>query len=180
VAQPRYFSLGWAPDFIVESRRETLLAHRIRPLRIALKNQRDDLLAFAQVLDEKLVEIAQRFDTLYLVRAVCLLQKKALFLCLLAAQSFAPSITRKVSPLMAAVSQAMQQTPRASSLVENLIQGCAIFFSSVVNWVPSIWTYYSFSSTIARLCAVSVPNEWARVPPIDDGNPMLTGWSFWV
>jgi len=51
-------------DFIVEelSRRETLLAHR--PLRIALKNQRDDLLAFAQVLDEKLVEIAQRFDTL--------------------------------------------------------------------------------------------------------------------
>jgi len=53
-------------DFIVEelSRRETLLAHRIRPLRIALKNQRDDLLAFAQVLDEKLVEIAQRFDTL--------------------------------------------------------------------------------------------------------------------
>jgi len=35
------------------------------------------LLAFAQVLDEKLVEIAQRFDTpLYLVRAVCLLQRK--------------------------------------------------------------------------------------------------------
>jgi len=47
-------------DFIVEelSRRETLLAHRIRPLRIALKNQRDDLLAFAQVLDETR-EIAQ-------------------------------------------------------------------------------------------------------------------------
>jgi len=41
---------------------------------------------------------------------------------------------------------------------------------------PSIWTYYSFSSTIARLCAVSVPNEWARVPPIDD-RAMLTGWS---
>jgi len=54
VAQPRYFSgcSGQSGkklfDFIVEelSRRETLLAHRIRPLRIALKNQRDDLLAF--------------------------------------------------------------------------------------------------------------------------------------
>ena len=66
-------------DFIVAelSRRETLLAHRLRPLRTALKNQRDDLLAFAAVLDQKLAEIAQRFDTpLYLVRAVCLLHRK--------------------------------------------------------------------------------------------------------
>ncbi|MBV8887657.1 MAG: hypothetical protein JO235_27190 [Chroococcidiopsidaceae cyanobacterium CP_BM_RX_35] len=66
-------------DFIVTelSQRENLLAHRLRPLRTALKNQRDDLLAFAQVLDQKLVEIAQRFDTpLYLVRAVCLLHRK--------------------------------------------------------------------------------------------------------
>ncbi|MBV8883620.1 MAG: hypothetical protein JO235_06415 [Chroococcidiopsidaceae cyanobacterium CP_BM_RX_35] len=66
-------------DFIVAelSQRENLLAHHLRPLRTALKNQRDDLLAFAQVLDEKLVEIAQRFDTLlYLVRAVCLLHRK--------------------------------------------------------------------------------------------------------
>jgi hypothetical protein len=66
-------------DFIVEelSTRETLIAHRIRPLRTALKNQRDDLLAFAKVLDEKLVEIAQRFDTpVYLVRAICLLHRK--------------------------------------------------------------------------------------------------------
>ena len=48
-------------DFIVEelSRRETLLAHRLRPLRTALKNQRDNLLAFARVLDEKLLEIAR-------------------------------------------------------------------------------------------------------------------------
>jgi len=38
--------------------------------------QRDDLLAFAKVLDEKLVEIAQRFDTpLFLIR-VCLLHRK--------------------------------------------------------------------------------------------------------
>lgn len=112
-------------DFIVEelSRRETLVAHRLRPLRTALKNQRDDLLAFAAVLDQKLAEIAQRFDTpLYLVRAVCLLHRKK------------PSsgaywqrwnhlhhlLAGKFHLLMAAVNQALQQTPRASSLVENL------------------------------------------------------------
>ena len=43
----------------------------------ALKNQRDDLLAFAKVLDAKLADIAQRFETsLYLVRAVYLLHRK--------------------------------------------------------------------------------------------------------
>jgi len=112
-------------DFIVEelSRREALLAHRIRPLRTALKNQRDDLLAFAAILDQKLADIAQRFDTpLFLVRAVCLLHRKK------------PSSTAywqrwnhlhhqlpgKLHLLIEAVSQAMQQTPRASSLVKNL------------------------------------------------------------
>jgi len=128
------------------------------------------LLAFAQVLDEKLVEIAQRFDTpLYLVRAVCLLQKKPSSCAYWQRWNLHHLLPGKFHLLMAAVSQAMQQTPRASSLVENLNSRLRNTFSSVVNWVPSIWTYYSFSSTIARLCAVSVPNEWARVPPIDDG-----------
>jgi len=31
---------------------------RLRPVRVALQNQRDDLLAFAGVLDEKLADIA--------------------------------------------------------------------------------------------------------------------------
>jgi len=50
-------------DFIVAelSQRESQLPHRLRPLRTA-QNQRD-VLAFAKVLDEKLVEIAHRFDT---------------------------------------------------------------------------------------------------------------------
>jgi len=147
-------------DFIVEelSRRETLLA-RIRPLRIALKNQRDDLLAFAQVLDEKLVEMPNAL-ILYLVRAVCLLQRKALFLCLLAAlESFAPSITRKVSPFNGSRKPGDATNPK-SQFSGRESQFKAAYFSSV-NWVPSIWTYYSFPSTIARLCAVSVPNEWA-------------------
>ncbi len=51
-------------DFIVEELRvrEVLCPHRIRPVRTALENQREDLLAFAQSLDGKLAEIAQRFQ----------------------------------------------------------------------------------------------------------------------
>ncbi len=112
-------------DFIVAelSQRENLLSHRLRPLRTALKNQRDDLLAFAQVLDEKLLEIAQRFDTpLYLVRAVCLVQRKKPSSCAYWQRwnHLHHLLTDKFHLLMAAVTQAMQQTPRASSLVENL------------------------------------------------------------
>jgi len=112
-------------DFIVEelSRRENLLAHRLRPLRIALKNQRDDLLAFAKVLDQKLVEIAQHFETpLYLVRAVCLLHRKKPSSCAYWQRwnHLHHLLPGKFHLLMAAVNQALQQTPRASSLVENL------------------------------------------------------------
>lgn len=43
----------------------------------ALHNQRDDLLAFAGVLDQKLTEIAERFDIpVFKVRQVCLLYRK--------------------------------------------------------------------------------------------------------
>ncbi|MGF6873888.1 hypothetical protein [Paraburkholderia sp. MM5477-R1] len=57
--------------------REALDARRIRPVRIALQNQRDDLLAFAGVLDEKLAAIAQRANVSdELVRAACVLRRK--------------------------------------------------------------------------------------------------------
>ena len=67
-------------DFIVAElrHRERLDPPRIRPVRTALEKQRDDLLAFAGVLDEKLAGIAQDCDApLYLVRDVCLLQRKS-------------------------------------------------------------------------------------------------------
>jgi len=48
-------------DFIVEelAQREPEDARRIRPVRVALQNQRDTLLAFAGVPDAKLAGIAQ-------------------------------------------------------------------------------------------------------------------------
>ena len=95
----------------------------IRKLRKALHNQRDQLLAFAGVLDQKLDVIAQRFELpLQAVRDVCLLHRKH-------ETSNAywerwnqlhHELSGKFHGLMEAVSNALKQTPRASSMVENL------------------------------------------------------------
>ena len=66
-------------DFIVAQLRlrEALAPHRIHPLRVALQRQRDDVLGFARVLDDKLATIAQQRQTpLYWVQRVCRLHRK--------------------------------------------------------------------------------------------------------
>jgi len=84
--------------------------------------QRDDLLAFAKVLDEKLVEIAQRFDTRsssFGLSVYCI--EETHLDCLLdSLESTPPSTFRKVSSGPRSGKGGMQQIPRASSLVENL------------------------------------------------------------
>lgn len=112
-------------DFIVTEfgRRESDDARRIRPVRVALQNQRDDLLAFAGVLDGKLstIAIAHQLPE-HLVRAACVLHRKP---------STSPAYWQGWNRLRArmgaqfhavfdAVAQAMAQTPRSSALVENL------------------------------------------------------------
>ena len=136
-------------DFIVEelSRRETLLAHRLRPLRTALKNQRDDLLAFAAVLDQKLADIAQRFDTpQYLVRAVCLLHRKKPSSCAYWQRwnYLHHQLSGKFHLLLAAVTEAMQQTCECQ-----LFSGESQFSSTQLLFPPSpIWP------TVFRLAQV--------------------------
>jgi hypothetical protein len=53
-------------DFVVAelARREPEDVRRIRPLRVARQSQLDDLLAFAGVLDKKLVDVAQTHETI--------------------------------------------------------------------------------------------------------------------
>jgi hypothetical protein len=78
-------------DFIVAElrHREHLDPPRIRPVHTALEKQRDDLLAFAGVLDHKLACIARDCDVpLYLVRDLCLLNEISLINRLLAALEF--------------------------------------------------------------------------------------------
>jgi len=112
-------------DFIVEelASREPEDARRIRPVRVALQNQRDDLLAFAGVLDQKLADIAQAHAIAEpLVREACLLHRLP---------STSPAYWQgwnrlrakmkcKFHTLLDAVSRAMADTPRSSALVENL------------------------------------------------------------
>ena len=112
-------------DFIT-AELEQRAAHdeqRIRPLCVALKNQRDHLLAFAGVIDEKLADIARRYhlseDD---VRQACLPHRLPI-----TGRSFWPRWNQLHArlgaifrPVFAAVAAALAQTPRCSSLVENL------------------------------------------------------------
>ena len=112
-------------DFIVDElqEREHNDHPAIRTLRIALSNQRDELLAFAGILDNKLTAIAQRFEvSLQAVRDVCLLQRKSP-----TANAYwqrwtqlHAQLSHQFHEVMEAVMEALKHTPRASSLVENL------------------------------------------------------------
>jgi hypothetical protein len=121
-------------DFVVTElqRCEPDDARRIRPVRVALQNQRDDLLAFAGVLDEKLAAIAQVHDiSAPLVREACVLHR-------LPSLSTAywqgwnrlrAKLACKFHAVFDAVSQVMAETPRSSSLVENLNSRLRTYFT---------------------------------------------------
>lgn len=112
-------------EFIVDElrAREPFSSHRIRPVRRALENQRDDLLAFAGVLDEELSKIARRLDVpQYLVHAVCELQ--GLDQTSPARWQREAELRKKLrwrfDDVQRAVVEALANVPRASSIVENL------------------------------------------------------------
>jgi len=121
-------------DFIVEelARRELGDARRIRPVRVALQNQRDTLLAFAGVLDQKLADIAQAHAIAEpLVREALVLHR-----LLTTSPAYWQGWNRlratmggKFHALFAAVSRAMADTPRSSSLVENLNSRLRSYFT---------------------------------------------------
>ncbi len=112
-------------NFIIEELqlREDQAHKGIRALRVALSNQKNDLLAFAGILDQKLADIAQKFQIApSQVREVCLLMKKSL-----ATNAYwqkwnqlYKQLSAQFLPVKEAVESAMKSTPRASSLVENL------------------------------------------------------------
>lgn len=112
-------------DFVVAElrQREDLCPHRIRPVRCMLESHRDTLLAFACILDKRLAEIAAAFNVpQFLVQAVCQLhslhkeepvywQRQAVL---------HKKLPGKFHDIDAAVQQAMAETTRASSIIENL------------------------------------------------------------
>ena len=95
----------------------------IRKLRKALHNQRDQLLAFAGVLDQKLAAIAEDFELpLSAVREVCLLHRKPTTSNAYWERwnQLHSRLSVKFYDVMQAVDKALKRTPRASSMVENL------------------------------------------------------------
>ena len=112
-------------DFVInELKRRENEAHKgIKSLRVALSSQKDDLLAFSNMIDQKLSEIALRFKIpLSLVREVCLLKKKPLSTNKYWQKwnQLHQKLSHKFWSINQAVEEALESTPRASSLVENL------------------------------------------------------------
>jgi hypothetical protein len=112
-------------DFVIGelAAREHLCPHRVGPVRGALEGQRDNLLAFSGVLEERFEEAAQRLGVpAFLAQEVCELQ---------GLDPNHPAYWRKegrlrhklqdkFGPLRQTVLQIMDDTPRASSVIENL------------------------------------------------------------
>jgi len=120
-------------DFVMEElrRRESLCCYRIGPLRRMLQRHRDDLLAFAGVLDERLARIAKYLQVPpTAVRKLCQCQ---------GLDQDQPAYWQRIGRLktilggkfqaaQTAVIEAMDHTPRASSIVENLNSRLRTYF----------------------------------------------------
>lgn len=113
-------------DFVVAEleSREELCSHRIAPVRRKLQNQADDLLVFAELLDERLEAVALRFGASeHLVRQLCELQKldqsETLYWQRRAQLQRRSPGRVNVYDLEEAIREEIAATPRASSLVEN-------------------------------------------------------------
>ena len=112
-------------DFIVEEMRlrEHLAPHRIRSVRVALENQRNDLLAFAEDIDQQLAVIAQQHQvSLQDVREVFELGHFAPVDPLRWQKDTAlwKRLGRRYPLLREAVEKVAEKIVRASSMVENL------------------------------------------------------------
>lgn len=111
--------------FVVEElrRREPLCPHRIGPVRRMLENHQEDLLAFAGILDERLEDVAQGLKvSLPVVHAVCewLGTDPNTPTHWQQHERLCHQLRGKFRPTEQAVREAMADTPRASSIVENV------------------------------------------------------------
>ena len=111
-------------DFVVEEldKRKSLYCG-IESVCKTLKNHRDNLLAFAGVLDDKFDQIAKQLNVpAFLVQAVGELQGLDVNNAVYWQQRgiLLSKLRDKFIPVETAVTEAMASTPRASSIVENL------------------------------------------------------------
>jgi hypothetical protein len=147
--------------------REGMGGKKLRTLRKALVNQRDDILGFAQVLDEKLAVIAQKLNIpLYWVRQMCLFFRKQP-----TSQAYWQAwdylhqkLSWKFHSLYEAVEEAMKQTPRASSLVENLNSRLRNYFFLRKQLGPSYLNLLQFFLNHRQFMRSDVPERVGKSP----------------
>lgn len=112
-------------NFVVEQlqQREPIYSYKIRPVRRMLQNQRDVLLAFAGTLDKRFSDLADLLEVpVYLIHAVGELQ--GIDLEHSSYWEKRATLQKELKSLFFKIEQSVQKiledTPRASSLVENL------------------------------------------------------------
>ena len=145
----------------------------IRKLRTALHNQREQLLAFAGVLDQKLAAIAIRFELpLQAVRDVCLLHRKRPTSNTYWERwnQLHAQLSGKFYSLMASVSEALKETRRASSLVENLNSRLRNYFFLRRSLGDDYLSLLQFFINHRRLIRSRVPEQVGKSP-----TELLTG-----
>jgi len=120
-------------DFVADSLRQImpLCEHRIKPVWQMLVNQRNDLLAFAHLLDKKLNELAQQFQ-IHIDLAHQMLNLLNISSDHQAYWQMASELKRKLGSKFYSISQAIgnlkEHFHRTSSLVENLNSRLRTYF----------------------------------------------------
>jgi hypothetical protein len=164
-------------DFVIEElrRREPLCPHRIEPIRKKLQDQRENLLAFAGVLDDRFAELAERFNVRpNLVHQVAELQG---FDANRPTYWQREGVLRKrlgnlLDPLRQAVREIQATTPRASSLVENLNSRLRNYFFLRRHIGHGYLDLLRFFLNHRRFARSEVPERTGKTPAeLLTGNP---------
>jgi hypothetical protein len=175
VAGPEYAIRRDLFDFVVAElrARESACPHRIRPVRILLENQRDNLLAFAVALDRELVALAQEWE-IHVTTAREILQVQSL-------PTWDPKRWRREAALRETlrgryygvctdVQDLSDRVVRASSLVENLNSRLRGYFFLRRQLGDDYLTLLQFFLNHRRYLRSEVSSRVARSPA-----EMLTG-----
>jgi hypothetical protein len=152
-------------DFVMESLQalETLDAQHLRPVRCALVNQRDALLAFATRLDQALDALAQRFAVpVFRLRQVLALQELAPTTP--AYWSQVTALQRSLHGQFYAIDQTLRELRhrlhRASSLVKNLNSRLRSYFFLRRHIGPQYLTRLRLRPTSHGVATLSLVHCW--------------------
>ena len=156
-------------DFVVEElrQREPLLPHRISPVRKALENQRDDLLTFVADIDLKLENVANEFNVpVYLVRKVYEMNKldDTDFRKWQIADQLKKKLSYLFHPISEALNEIINNTVRASSVVENFNSRLRNYFFLRRQLGPQYLELLRFFLNHRRFIRSDIPERKGKSP----------------